>query len=554
MGDKVYIMKKLSLILAFAYFVSPNILYANERLLSEYVEARLSEIDNRNQSALKSYKDLIKQRSDSQILADRLFELSLKTGDIKSALNAIDAREQSGDLPAQAYILRYSAALKDRDWTAAIIALEAIIEDPVFGFMAPIMTSWVETAKGNDGTAFLRASNNSGLTNFYGLDQISYQYLYRKKFDKARKNIVSIRPFNEAFARDLILKAGPILHQNGQVNFARSLLSAQGSGAAISTLEIFNDGGKIPTGFYEISPEVGIARLYGRVASTLVDQKLFDISVFFARTAKWLAPDDRAIDLYLGRSLAANGQIEEANNVLNNIKSTDPYFSLHAGQNIRILLDEKRNQEAVNIATQSHNSHPESQSLLLLLAQTQDMAGQYDAAAKSYQKLIKITSDKQKRRLSYFSLYLARSLSKAGNWEKAVKILDRGLEYKDDNPFLLNYYGYSLIERDEDYDRGFAMIKKAYDIEPNSPDITDSLGWGYYLKGNLQKALPLLEKAAQGSEDDSEIKEHLGDAYWSVGRRIDARYTWRIAALIAVGNDKKRLDHKAEFGLDVPYS
>ena len=547
-------MKKLSLILVSTYLFSASFAHANERLLEEYVEARLFEIENKDESALKSYKFLISQQSDSQILADRLFDLSLKTGDIKSALKSIDSREKSEALPAQAHILRYSAALKNKDWAAANIALEAIDIDPVFGFMVPIMSSWVETAKGNDGTVFLEAPNNSGLTNFYGNDQIAYQYLYRKQYDKARKNIVSVRPFNEAFARDLILKSGPIFHQNGQDDFARAVLNAQGSGAAISTLEILNSNKNIPSNLFDISPEIGIARLYGRVASTLVDQELYDLSVFFARTAKWLAPNDRVVDLYLGESLAANKQVNEASALLSMVKSTDPYFSLYAGQSIRILLDADRNQDAVKVAKKSSELLPESQSLLLLLSQTLDMVEQYNDAAKAYEALIKITNDDQKRRQSYFSLYHARSLTKAGEWKKAIKVLEKGLEYKEDNPFLLNFYGYSLIERGEDYDRGFAMIKKAYEIEPNSPDITDSLGWGYYLKGDLKKALPLLEQAAQGSEEDSEIREHLGDVYWSAGRRIDARYAWRIAALIAKGDDKKRLDHKAEYGLDVPYS
>lgn len=554
MGDKVYIMKKLSLILASLYFLSANSVIANERLLEEYVEARLFEIENKNNSALKSYKSLLKQHSNSQILADRLFELSLKTGDIEAALKAFDAREQDGALPVQAYILRYSAALKSKDWPRAIEAIEKIADDSVLGFMSPIMRAWIETAKSNDGTVFLKTSNNSGLTNYYARDQITYQLLYRKEYDKARKNIISVRPFNEGFTRDLILKTGPILYQNGHADFARALLNAQGSGAANTTLNILNNGKEDSAYLYEISPEIGIARLYGRVAETLVDQKIFDLSVFFARTAQWLAPNDRAVALYLGASLAASEQVDEANILLSKVKSTDPYFSLYAGQNIRILLDQDRNQEAVKIARQASELRPKSQSLLLLLAQTYDMISQYDEAAKAYEKLIKVTSDEQKRRQSYFSLYLARSQTKAGDWKKAVKTLEKGLEYKSNNPFLLNFYGYSLLERGEDYDRGFAMIKKAYDIEPTSPDITDSLGWGYYLKGDLKKALPLLERAAQISEDDPEIKEHLGDAYWSAGRRIDARYTWRIASLIAKGDDKKRLDHKAEFGLDVPYS
>lgn len=546
-------MKKLSLIFAATLCFAPINGYANERLLEEYVEARLFEIENKNDSALKSYKSLIAQQSDSQILADRLFELSLKTGDIDAALKAIDVREQEGALPQQTHILRYSAAIKSKDWARATAALQKISEDPVFGFMSPIMRAWIETAKGNDGTVFLKTSNNSGLTNFYGRDQITYQYLYRKQYDKVRKNIVSVRPFNESFARDLILKAAPILHLNGEADFARALLNAQGSGAANKTLDILRSGENIPTNLYEISPEIAIARLYGRISATLVDQKLFDLSVFFARTAQWLAPNDRAVTLSLASSLAANEQADEASILLSKVQSTDPYLSLYAGQNVRILLDQERYQEAVNIAKLANSQLPKSQSLLLLLAQTLDMASQYDEAAETYEKLIKATSEDENRRQSYFALYLARSLTKAGDWKKAVKTLEKGLEYQSDNPFLLNFYGYSLLERGEDYDRGFAMIKKAHEIEPTSPDITDSLGWGYYLQGDYKKALPLLERAAQLSEDDSEIKEHLGDAYWSTGRRIDARYTWRIAALIAKDDDKKRLDHKAEFGLDVPY-
>ena len=48
----------------------------------------------------------------------------------------------------------------------------------------------------------------------------------------------------------------------------------------------------------------------------------------------------------------------------------------------------------------------------------------------------------------------------------------------------------------------------------------------------------------------SETSEHLGDAYWSVGRRVDARYTWS-AALVQAGDDDaiKRLKAKIADGL-----
>ncbi len=58
--------------------------------------------------------------------------------------------------------------------------------------------------------------------------------------------------------------------------------------------------------------------------------------------------------------------------------------------------------------------------------------------------------------------------------------------------------------------------------------------------------------AAAGLEPtDPTVTEHLGDAYWQVGRRIEARFRWR-AALAMEPSDKQRKDIAAEldFGLD----
>ena len=46
-----------------------------------------------------------------------------------------------------------------------------------------------------------------------------------------------------------------------------------------------------------------------------------------------------------------------------------------------------------------------------------------------------------------------------------------------------------------------------------------------------------------------EISEHLGDAYWMSGRRIDARYAWRNALVQSDGDVAERLKAKIDFGL-----
>ena len=87
-------------------------------------------------------------------------------------------------------------------------------------------------------------------------------------------------------------------------------------------------------------------------------------------------------------------------------------------------------------------------------------------------------------------------------------------------------------------------------LRPDHPAITDSLGWSLYLRGKAGDALPLLERAAAGDPGEPTINEHLGDAYWSIGRQYEARYAWRAALLTAEDKDKARLNAKIDMGLD----
>ena len=55
------------------------------------------------------------------------------------------------------------------------------------------------------------------------------------------------------------------------------------------------------------------------------------------------------------------------------------------------------------------------------------------------------------------------------------------------------------------------------------------MGWAYYRLGQFDKAVEWLERASEQKSDDATIVEHLGDAYWHVGRKREARFEWRRA-------------------------
>ena len=59
--------------------------------------------------------------------------------------------------------------------------------------------------------------------------------------------------------------------------------------------------------------------------------------------------------------------------------------------------------------------------------------------------------------------------------------------------------------------------------------IIDSLGWAYFRLGDYSQAVDWLEAAVRLEPADATLNEHLGDAYWRMDRRIEARFQWQRA-------------------------
>ena len=117
---------------------------------------------------------------------------------------------------------------------------------------------------------------------------------------------------------------------------------------------------------------------------------------------------------------------------------------------------------------------------------------------------------------------------------------------------VLNYLGYSWIDRGEHLDQGMKMIEKAVELRPDDGYIVDSLGWAHYRMGDYEAAVEKLEKAVELVPEDPTINDHLGDAYWRTGRLVEARYQWRRALQFGPQESEvKPIEAKLEHGLNV---
>jgi Flp pilus assembly protein TadD len=119
------------------------------------------------------------------------------------------------------------------------------------------------------------------------------------------------------------------------------------------------------------------------------------------------------------------------------------------------------------------------------------------------------------------------AMQKIGKWPEAEADLKAALAAQPDEPELLNYLGYSWIDRGEHLKDAMAMVEKAVAADPRNGAMVDSLGWAYYRLGDYKKAVERLEEAVELEAGDPEINNHLGDAYWKVGRRDEAIFQWK---------------------------
>jgi tetratricopeptide (TPR) repeat protein len=166
--------------------------------------------------------------------------------------------------------------------------------------------------------------------------------------------------------------------------------------------------------------------------------------------------------------------------------------------------------------------------------------GKYEEAIKSYSDALNLSEKHNIKLAKWLSLYFRGiSYNKQDKWVNAEKDLSEALKLNSSDSLLLNYLGYSYIDRDVDLEKGFELIKKALEKDPENSSILDSYAWGFFKKKQYDKALEIANKAISITPYDAVLTDHLGDIYWQIGKYKQAVYQWRTATNLSPEEDLK---------------
>jgi tetratricopeptide (TPR) repeat protein len=294
----------------------------------------------------------------------------------------------------------------------------------------------------------------------------------------------------------------------------------------------------------------GVAEVFLTLASVLAGEENDRFGLIYGRLAQFLRPDLATAHLLTAGLLSDQGQYDLAVRSYNKVPSDHPsFYSAEIGRAEALQSDGKAD-AAIEVLVGLSKTHKTIPTVFTSLGDALRRESRFAEATVAYDAAVALLPEPQP---SHWFMYYARGITqeREGAWDAAEADFRFALGLSPNQPLVLNYLGYGLVEKRIKLEEAQAMIQTAVNQRPNDGYITDSLGWVLYRVGKFDQAVPHMERAVELMPVDPIINDHLGDTYWMVGRKLEAAFQWRRAlSFEPEDKDAERIRLKLEVGLD----
>ncbi|MEI7789963.1 MAG: tetratricopeptide repeat protein [Alphaproteobacteria bacterium] len=306
--------------------------------------------------------------------------------------------------------------------------------------------------------------------------------------------------------------------------------------------------GQKPEGMIR-SPADGAAEALFGIAASLTDAQSAEVSILYLRMALYLRSDLGLAQVLLADRFETLRKYDSAIAIYRSIEPSSPYWRM---AQVQASLDLQRlgnNDDAIAGLKKLVAADPNDSESWVALGDTYRASEKFAESVDAYNHAEKIIGKPSRRD---WPMFYARAMAK----EKLKRLDDSeadiqtALKLSPEQPELLNYLGYSWVDRGRNIPTALTMLEKARTLRPYDGYIVDSVGWAYYQLGRYDDAAKTLEAAVLLVPGDPTINDHLGDALWRAGRRIEARFQWNHALTFSDDDtDKAAIERKLKTGL-----
>ncbi|HTW71174.1 MAG TPA: tetratricopeptide repeat protein [Acetobacteraceae bacterium] len=455
------------------------------------------------------------------------------------------ARQLPNDPMAQLVLADQDA--RAGNWASAEQRYEALPRENVMQLLQPLLVAWSQVGAGHPNAAIATLRPYAEGPRFRGLFALHAGMIA----DLAGQTVDASRYYAAALADmpAMNLRMAQVLAswdaRSGHPAAAQRTFSALGAAApdltiALPSLEAASATRPVTR------PTDGIAEAYLALAGALRAQDSQDYAMIMLRLALDLRPDLTAARLMAADMLSNDRHDAAAIRMLASIPPNDPLAGLAGMRQTGILAQMGRTDEALQELTRLAAAYPDSALPLIQRGDILRAKHRYNEAIAAYTAGIAKLGQPQ---ADDWPVFYDRGIAfeEAHQWHKAELDFRHALQVSPDEPYVLNYLGYTWASKGEHLATARQMIEKASERLPNDGAITDSLGWVMLRQGQVAQAVQVLQRAVEQDPEDPTINGHLGDAYMQAGRSLEAQYQWRRALTLNPGpEDTAKLEAKLQ--------
>ncbi|WP_229678218.1 tetratricopeptide repeat protein [Caldovatus sediminis] len=455
------------------------------------------------------------------------------------------------EMPFAAMVIAGADGLAGR-WDRAEQRLRAMPRQGATQVLQPLLLAWAQQGRGNTDAALgtLRPHLEAGrLRSLYALHAAMIADLGGRSRDAERFVRVALTDTAEPTLR-LTQIAASILARVGRRAEAMRLLDRLALNHDDLALAVGETERRLLLATRPVaSAAEGMAEAQLALAGALRGQGAADFSLLMSRLALRLRPGFGPAIVMAADALADSEQAAAALALLDEVAADDPLASVAALRRATLLDRLDRTDEAAEELNRLAAALPDAPQPHARLGDILRARGRYAEAAAAYNRAIERLRTPGSRD---WAVFYARGIAheRSGDWPLAEADFKRALELSPEQPYVLNYLGYSWVEQGRNLEEARAMLERAVQLRPNDGNIADSLGWALFKLGDLNGAVHWLERAVELEPRNSVINDHLGDAYWATGRRREAEFQWRRAlALGPEPGEGPKIEAKLREGL-----
>ena len=547
-------LKNLTIVFLLSLHFSLNVVLANS---GSYIAGQFAEKEGDFKNASYYYVDLISRGETEREIIKRSIIYSALAGNFEVA-TAISRKVDDLELNYPiANLIIFAETIKNREKGKILAAFEQY-KNFFPSIFQNVSEFWILIINNEKDKAF-RLINSLSINNEVQMQIINYNqllaYVYFNEYEQAKTLYESIDFSDFLFDSESALALLEFFKKNKDDKVFQSVLKKLrlASDNSYYILALIDElSGSKATKSLRISPYKQIAEVFFRWSQSVqLEGKNSINKPFYLSLANYADPTSSFLKFKAATVLFDTENYELSKEILDNFQKDDLFYMDSIVEKTYAIEQISSDELALEYIERYIDSGIKNSRLLKTYGSLQRSQRLYKEAINSYTVAIEAAQIEQYTEAIWPILFLRGiSFERSKNWDLAEEDFISALELSPDQPQILNYMGYSLLERKEKLDQAMRMILLAAEKAPNSYHIIDSLGWAHYKIGDFEKALIFLERAMELESTDPIVNDHLGDVLWMLGRKREARFQWKKSlAFEPEPVDQKKTQDKLEFGL-----